>query len=135
MMLEKYRFFIGILLIYSLFAKCEHAPEVNIVHIPDKAFLDALLANGVDLNGDGVLSHTEAEAAGSLVIPPSGISDLTGLEAFVNLDSLTVTLNPLDGIDLSSLSSLTYLDITHCELSDLDISGNPLLKTLICLRW
>jgi hypothetical protein len=131
---SKYWLLLALLLVFKLLTRCEPSAEVEVVHIPDEAFLDALVANGVDLNDDGVLSDQEAEATSSLVIPPSGISDLTGLEAFVNLDSLTITLNPLGGIDLLSNSSLSYLDITYCELSDLDISGNLLLKTLICGR-
>ena len=117
-----------------IFAGCKSSEEEEIVHIPEKAFLDALVANGVDLNGDGLISYSEAEASTSLVIPPSGISDLTGLEAFVNLESLTITLNPLDGIDLLANSSLKYLDITHCELSELELGGNQELETLICGR-
>jgi len=45
------------------------------------------------------------------------ISELTGLEAFINLDSLTITLNPLKGIDLSSNTALRYLECTSLNLS------------------
>ena len=68
----------------------------------------------------------EAEATGTLLIPPSAIRDLTGLEAFINLDSLSITLNPLSSMDLSGNSALRYLMCTYCELTSLDLSNNLL---------
>jgi Leucine-rich repeat (LRR) protein len=130
------RLFYGILflLLFPAFIReCEKSPQ-NTVEIPDPAFLNALISRGIDNNHDGLISHAEAEAIEFLLLPPSGITDLKGLEAFVNLDSLTITLNSLKAIDLSSNSALRYLDITYCELRDLDLGGNPQLETLICSR-
>jgi hypothetical protein len=117
-----------------LYAGCDNSDQEEIVPIPGKAFLDALIANGADLNGDGLISYPEAEATEAIVLPPSGITDLNGLETFVNLDSLTITLNPLGGINLSANTSLSYLEVTSSELTHLDISANHLLETLICGR-
>jgi Leucine-rich repeat (LRR) protein len=122
------------ILLTGLCAACDHTAEEDLVHIPSGAFLDALIAGGADHNGDGMISYAEAELTDVIVLPPSGISDLTGIEAFLNLDSLTITLNPLSEIDLSSNSKLRYLDITYCELTHLDLSSNPLLEVLICGR-
>ena len=123
-----------IILTLCLLSGCENSiPEAK-VHIPDGAFLDALIASGVDQNGDSLISHPEAEDTEAVRLPPSGISDLTGLEAFINLDSLTITLNPLKGIDLSSNTALRYLEITSSELTSLDLSDNRLLEVLICGR-
>lgn len=118
-------------MVICLFAGCSETIEEEIVPIPDSAFLHALIADGVDENGDGQISYPEAEATEVLLIPPSGITDLTGLEAFINLDSLTITLNPLSGIDLSGNSDLRYLKCTYCELTALDISNNLQLEELI----
>jgi hypothetical protein len=104
------------------------------VEIPDKAFREALLAQGVDSNGDGQISQEEAKATCSLVVPPSGITDLTGLEAFIYLDSFAITLNPLSQIDISALGSLSYLECTSCNITKLDVSQNHSLETLICGR-
>ncbi len=122
------------ILVLSLFAGCENSIQEAFVHIPDKAFLNVLIASEVDQNGDDLISYQEAEATEVIVLPPSGIEDLTGLEAFINLDSLTITLNPLAGIDLSSNTSLRYLEITSSELTSLDLSANRLLEVLICGR-
>jgi len=128
------RILFTLILLMSLFSGCDKSEQEDIVHIPSKAFLDALIANGVDKDEDGQISYQEAEATEAVVLPPSGITDLTGLEAFLNLDSLTITLNPLEGIDLSSNTILRYLEVTSSELTTLDLSGNPLLETLICGR-
>ncbi len=126
---------ISVLLIaIGLWAGCDNSTEEEIVQIPDSAFLSALIADGVDRNGDGRISQMEAEATGTLLIPPSAIRDLTGLEAFINLDSLSITLNPLSDIDLSGNSALRYLMCTHCELTSLDLSNNLLLEEVICSR-
>jgi Leucine-rich repeat (LRR) protein len=113
---------------------CEKDMQGALVQIPNEAFLNTLLSLGVDSNQDGLISHAEAEAVHVLILPPSGITDLTGLEAFTHLDSLTITLNPLAHMDLSSNTELRYLNVTYCELVELDISENHLLETLICGR-
>lgn len=113
---------------------CEKSPDEELVHIPDKAFLDGLIAGGVDTNGDGQISFAEAEATQSIVLPPSGISDLTGLDAFIKLDSFSITLNPLSGLDLSANTGLKYAECTYCELANLDVSENLLLEVFICSR-
>ncbi len=126
---------ISVLLIaIGLFAGCDKSTQEEIVQIPDKAFLDGLIANGVDKNDDGQISNMEAEATMALLLPPSGITDLTGLEAFINLDSLSINLNPLSGIDLSGNSALRYLKCTYCELTSLDLSNNLQLVEVIISR-
>lgn len=123
-----------LLLISGLLRACEKTEQETHVEIPDKGFLDALISSGVDKNGDGLISYEEAELTEALIIPPSGIIDLTGLEAFINLDSFSITLNPLSGINLSANTSLRYLECTSCELNTLDVSNNLLLEELICGR-
>ncbi len=113
---------------------CENVPVESMVEIPDQAFLGALIHMGVDSNGDGKISQAEAESTHSLVIPPSGIQDLTGLEAFIHLDSFSITLNPLNSLDVRKNTSLTYLECTSCQLRELDVSQNTQLKTLVCGR-
>ncbi len=124
---------IASLLLFGI-TQCEDTQQEKEVDIPDQSFLQGLIQQGVDENGDGAISYPEAEARHALVLPPSGISNLTGLEAFVNLDSFSITLNPLSGIDLSANTALKYLKCTSCALSSLDVSNNLHLEELICSR-
>jgi hypothetical protein len=118
-----------------LFAtQCQKEDPGETVHIPDQAFLEALIAQGIDGNGDGIISYTEAEQTQSIVLGPLGITDLTGLEAFVNLDSFSITLNPLLGLDLTRNVSLRYLSCESCELTTLNLEENGALQELNCGR-
>ena len=91
--------YIIMIMAIGLIAACDKSGPEAFVQIPDGAFLNGLIASGVDKNGDGQISYQEAEATAAIKLPPSGITDLTGLEAFINLDSLTITLNPLSSLD------------------------------------
>lgn len=131
---QAFRIIFYAIIFSGLLTGCEEAPPENPVEIPDEAFLQVLIDLGIDTNDDGQISKEEAEAVHTIIVPPSGIRDLTGLEAFINLDSFSITLNPLTGIDLSGNPALQYLECTSCELSSLDVSNNLLLEELICGR-
>ena len=120
------------LILLILFSACSGDPEL--VDIPDAAFLEALVRSGVDTDGDGQISRTEAMACTSITLPPSGISDLTGIQEFTNLVSLTTGINPLERMDLAGNPLLNYLDCSNGSLTDLDLSRQSELRTLICIR-
>jgi len=102
------------------------------VSIPDTAFFNALMGLGVDTNGDNLISYEEAGEARSLWISEKDISDLTGIEAFSNLDTLDCERNQLSTLDISKNTSLVYLNVFLNQLSTLDISKNILLEQLHC---
>ena len=103
------------------------------VEIPDTAFLYALIAAGVDKNGDSLISNTEAEATHYINVYYKEIQDMKGLEAFVNLDSLDCSSNW--GLKLLDVSNNTALKRLYCYtsgLSSLDLSKNVALELLSC---
>ena len=104
----------------------------QIVHIPDPNFLDALIEKGVDTNGDSRVSFGEAEATLFLDIPSQQISDMTGIEAFTELDYLFCSDNDLTTIDLSKCTKLKKLDCSSCPLTGIDISNQKSLTELYC---
>ena len=57
------------------------------MNIPDTNFLNALIEAGVDTDENGEISQDEAEAVSSLDVSYKDIIDMTGIEAFVNLDT------------------------------------------------
>jgi len=130
--------------------KNDDGPDSNgIISIPDTVFLYALIDEGVDTNGDSLISYAEAEAVKYLNFfrflssTISNATDLTGIEAFINLDTLSATnITGIRELDLSKLTKLKYLDVGGgaCEcgcsgkgsLQNINITKCALLETLKC---
>lgn len=110
----------------------ESPPETNTVSIPDINFLNALILNGVDKNGDGKISPAETENIEALYLENSNISNLTGIKAFVNLNTLDCSSNNLTSLDVSNNTALEYLDCWYNQLISLDVSNNTSLVYLNC---
>ncbi len=104
--------------------------EDCIVEIPDTNFKNTLISKGIDVDGDSEISCTEAETVTTLDVSISGISDLTGIEAFVNLQSLTSINNSIDTLNLSSNKELTFVNLWLSGVSSLDVSGATKLQIL-----
>ena len=120
------------------------------VNFPDTLFKAALVNNSaINTNGDGEIQLTEANTYnGSILVAGLGITDLTGIEAFVAIDSLDCSSNTIWGYDqmtgvyiiISSLSSLnvsantalTYLNCSENSLPSVDVSANMALTYLGC---
>jgi Leucine-rich repeat (LRR) protein len=82
----------------TLFCQCKKEPVVN---IEDNNFLKALTEQGVDTDGDGFISQSEAEVITSQDVSDDSISGMTGIEAFVNLDTLKCSNNQITSLDFS----------------------------------
>lgn len=105
------------------------------VIIPDTAFLYALIEDGVDTNGDSLISYEEAEAINYLDVSSDGaerehIVDMTGIEALINLDTLNCGRNQIKSLDLSNNVGLRKLDCYGNELSSLDLCNNDSIENL-----
>lgn len=145
--------------------------QAQIVNIPDPVFKARLLSanttNGVasnssnqymiiDTNGDQEIQVSEALNVSKLFIPGqtgSMITDLTGINQFANLTSLSVFGNALTNLQISglsnlivihaannnlttvsvdNLSSLENLSIANNHLTSFSVTNTPNLKTLSC---
>jgi hypothetical protein len=122
----------AVLIYFLSLAQCSDIVSPESIEIPDMDFLNLLIENGFDKNGDGKIDLREAEETASLEIRSSGISNLSGLEYFTNLDSLLISFNPLEDFDISANASLRHLEIIACDLSALDLSKNGNLEVIIC---
>ena len=88
------------------------AVKENVIEIDENFFPDEIFREEValyDVNGDGKLSETEAEAITSLYLPGMRIKTLKGIEYLTNL---------------------TFLDCRDNELTELDVSNNKELETI-----
>lgn len=102
------------------------------VYIPDVNFKAYLVNNyQINTNGDGEVSLSEAIAyAGTIDIYDKNVSDLTGLEAFLNISGFRSSNNPLSNVDLSANVKLTLLQLSSFQLTTLDLSANINLRKL-----
>jgi hypothetical protein len=112
--------------ILVLLCDCKKVPKVNIT---DKNFLKALIELGVDSDGDGIISSPEAEVITYLNLYKKSISDLTGIEAFFNLDTLVCSYNQLTSLDVSNNTALKLLNCATNHLTTLYISNKITLLT------
>jgi len=106
-----------------------------IVYIPDANFKSLLISpfSGVNTNGDSEIQVSEAAAyTNNINVGMSNISDLTGIEAFINLTEFSCYGNQLTSINLSQNTSLTYLNCEDNQLTSLDLSQNLALDILYC---
>jgi Leucine-rich repeat (LRR) protein/PKD repeat protein len=105
-----------------------------VVYIPDAGFKAALLANtDINTNGDTEIQVSEAKAyTGDIQVPSTGISDMTGLEAFTKLTALDCSGNQLSQLDVKANELLTQLNCSNNQLSRLALRSNPLLEQLDC---
>ncbi|MDC0230850.1 hypothetical protein OAK19_02705 [Aureispira] len=110
-------------------------PGGQIVYIPDINFKSFLISpwSGVNTNGDSEIQVSEATAyTFNLNVGMMNISDLTGIEAFINLTELSCYGNQLTNINLSQNTALTYLNCEDNQLTSLDLSQNAALEILNC---
>lgn len=104
------------------------------VNIPDANFKTYLVGNtSINTNGDSEIQVSEAIAfSGSIDCSIKNITNLTGIEAFVNIKELYCSANHLASFDISKNTALTRLDCTQNQLTSLDISKNIGLSYLDC---
>lgn len=129
---------VGLLLLFTGMVNAQ------IVNIPDAAFKARLLSASndlnqsqfliaqdnnnswvvIDTNNDGEIQVSEALAIRFLNVSGIGISDLTGLEAFSNLFSLSVGTVPVTSLDLNAMTQLKFLALNNLfQLSSLNMNS------------
>ncbi len=117
----------------------------QIVSIPDANFKNALLntlcadTNGdgvadadADVNNDGEIQQSEANAVLSLFVINKNIDSLEGIQYFTNLQRLDCSFNDIVSLNTSQSPDLIYLNCHFNELTSLDVSQNINLQELIC---
>ena len=121
--------------IMVLLCQCSKPTDIKVV-IYDNRFLNALIKQGVDTDGDSTISTAEAKAVKSLDISNyysyEDIYDVTGIEAFINLTKLFCGSNLIRSLDVSNIIGLEELACENNKLTRLDVSKNVALKSLYC---
>lgn len=113
---------------------CGSLVTAQVVTIPDANLKAALVGDpAINTNGDGEIQVTEAQAfTGIISVGAQAIADMTGIEAFINLETLVVDNNDLTSLDVTALDSLTVLWCNNNDITALDLSNNASLEELRC---
>jgi len=113
-----------------LFSFLSYTQNVN---IPDANFKAILVGNtSINTNGDTEIQVSEAVSyTGAILASNQFITDVTGLEAFINLTAFVAENNMINQVDLSLLTSLVGIRLTNNQLTNIDVSNLPNLRYLI----
>ncbi|WP_312768257.1 T9SS type A sorting domain-containing protein [Epilithonimonas sp.] len=105
--------------------------NAQVVNFPDENFLEyILLYTSIDANNDGEIQVSEAEAyTGSLIITQK-INNVTGIEYFKNISSLTFNKSPVSNVNLSNNKQLTQLFVEGSNIGSLDLRTNNKLVNM-----
>lgn len=122
------------------------------INIPDQHFKAILLAASpnntiaatgplnnltnvkIDTNNDGEIQVSEAQAITYLLVINSQISDLTGIEYFINLNWFNCAQNNLITLDVSQLIQLNWLFCYQNNLTSLNLNNLSHLKQLFSFQ-
>ena len=107
-------------------------PNAQLVEIPDVNFRDALFSEGFILDASNTSCElTEVGLAATSIdfIPGCQIADLTGIEAFENLETLYCAMNQITHLDLSKNLALQTVVMSYNPLEEI-ILGDVNLTTL-----
>lgn len=98
----------------------------DVVSIPDPNFLAALIDDGVDVNGDGMIVQSEADSIISLDVSNHEIDSLYGLQEFDQLRILDCSHNRITELtDILTMAGLFVGVYGPCDVS-IDFSYNHL---------
>lgn len=102
-------------------------------YIPDANFRTALLNIGAAQDANPGDQYLEIDnTRGGLYLSGANISDLTGINAFVNLKQLIVSYNNLTTINVSGISTLQWIECQGNQLTTLNLSSNTNLQQVWC---
>lgn len=125
----KNKIFLYLLLFFTVLSQL----NAQNVYIPDVYFKNELIDLGIDTNQDGEIQYSEAVVITYLNVAANHtITDLTGISAFVNLETLYCFDMSLTSLDVSALVNLKVLACTYNQLTQLEVSGLVNLEELIC---
>ena len=104
----------------------------QLTYVTDEHFEQELIDMGYDDVLDGYVLTSNVDTIEILNLAFRGISDLTGIEDFVELTFLDCQSNYLTEIDLSQNTNLIKFQCFGNQLIELDISHNTNLSELYC---
>ena len=118
--------FLSVFSSVSLFGQNVFIPDANF-----KAYLVGI--SSINTNGDTEIQFSEASNySANIICSGLNISDLTGIEAFININYLNCQGNQLTSLDVSQNTSLWSLICPGNQLTSLDMFLHPSIYELDC---
>ncbi|MEE9349041.1 MAG: hypothetical protein V3U80_03275, partial [Flavobacteriaceae bacterium] len=102
-----------------------------VTYVPDDNFENRLIHLGYDTALDNYVPTANINTVTILNVSNNNISNLTGIEGFIALETLYLSNNFLTTLDLSSNPQLTFLNIYNNQITNIDLSANVNLSELI----
>lgn len=113
----------------------EYVPLVpwttDVISFGDPLF-KAYCVEDFDSDGDGEITEDEAKAVTTISASMLNISSLIGIEYFSNLESIDVSFNKLETLDLSHSPKLETVLVNGNKLQSLGLSGLAAMTELDC---
>ena len=102
------------------------------VIILDPVFEQFLIISGIDTDAtiNGQISNVDAEAVTNLDVSNRGITDLTGIEGFINLTFLNCSTNNLQNLNLSQNTALTEVNCQNTNLNNIVLPASTTLEII-----
>ena len=97
-------------------------------YVPDNNFEQALINFGYDNILDDSVLTSNISVIKYLNVSNLNISELTGIEDFILLDTLNCSFNLLSALDVSNNIELKWLGCSYNQLTSIDLSNNIYLK-------
>ena len=119
---------------WSLFTKdvvADGDVEINETNFPDANFR-AYVRDLQSLQQDDVFTAAEIASVKDIYCVNEGVKSMQGIEFFTSLENLTCSENPIESLDLSQNTKLTYVDCSKNEISSIDFGSNVVLQELHC---
>ena len=104
--------------------------KIIITLIPDSNFELYLINTGIDTDGviNGQVLTSDIEDELELSFLGNQITDLTGIDDFVSLEILSISILDIEEINLANNINLKRLDIQDVSLNNLDVTSNIALE-------
>ncbi|SDR65706.1 Por secretion system C-terminal sorting domain-containing protein [Polaribacter sp. KT25b] len=114
-------------------AGCDASITVT-TYVPNNNFEQALIDGGYDNVLDDYVLTDNIRVITDLDVSNKNISDLTGIEDFKSLVTLSCNNNSLTSLNVTQNTSLKYLNFSFNQVSTIDVSKNIALEKLTAVQ-
>lgn len=118
------------LLLLTMIALLSFNINAQNISIPDPMFEQALIDNNMDDVLDGFIDQSNVQNKFYLSINNKGINDLTGIEAFTSLKSLSFRENNIQSVSLVNNTLLETVIAAKNNLNNIVLPANSNIKVL-----